>query len=109
MKWSSDEADAIPNTTQNGAELPGKPPEFARDVDRNCVLAFREYELFANVFRSMFAENPEPPEEMPFVTEEYPDGIPGIVLVKKTITVADVVRESDGLRIEIESSGETGS
>jgi hypothetical protein len=39
----------------------------------------------------MFAESPEPPEEMPFVTEDYPAGIPGIVLVKRTITVADVI------------------
>ena len=65
--------------------------EFAGDVDRNCIFASREYELFGNIFREMFAESPEPPEQMPFVTEDYPDGIPGIVLVKKRITVADVM------------------
>lgn len=67
--------------------------EFAGDVNRNCIFASREYELFGNIFREMFAESPEPAEQMPFVTEDYPDGIPGIVLVKSTITVADVIVE----------------
>jgi hypothetical protein len=69
--------------------------EFAGDVDRKCVFAFKEYELFGDIFRSMFAESLEPPEEVLFATEEYPSGIPGIVLVKKTITVADVATESE--------------
>lgn len=69
--------------------------EFAGDVDRNCIFASREYELFGNIFREMFAENPEPPEEMPFVTDDYPAGIPGVVLVKRTITVADVFVDPD--------------
>jgi len=69
--------------------------ELARDVERNCICASREYELFANIFREMFAENPEPPERMPFVTEDYPEGIPGIVLVKRTITVADIPNDSE--------------
>lgn len=67
--------------------------ELAGDVNRNCIFASREYELFGNIFREMFAESPEPPEKMPFVTEDYPEGIPGVVLVKRTITVADVTVE----------------
>jgi AbiV family abortive infection protein len=67
--------------------------EFAGDVDRKCVFALREYELFGDIFRSMFAESLTVPKELPFVTEEYPSGIPGIVLAKRTITVADVVTE----------------
>lgn len=65
--------------------------EFAGDVDRKCIFASQEYELFANIFREMFSESAEPPEEMPLVTEDCPDGIPGVVLVKQTIMVADVV------------------
>jgi AbiV family abortive infection protein len=65
--------------------------EFSRDVDRKCIFASQEYELFANIFREMFAEDPEPPQKMPCVTNDFPDGIPGIVLVKRTITVAEVI------------------
>jgi hypothetical protein len=43
----------------------------------------------------MFAESTEPPEQMPFVTDDYPAGIPGVVLVKRTITVADVIVDPD--------------
>jgi AbiV family abortive infection protein len=64
--------------------------DFSGDVNRNCIFASREFELFASVFREMFAESPEPPEHMPFVTEDFPDGIPGITLVKSTICIANV-------------------
>lgn len=74
-----------------GFEYAEKLMEFADDVDRNCIFASREYELFGNIFREMFAESSETPEQMPFVTEDYPEGIPGVVLVKRTITVADVI------------------
>ncbi len=67
--------------------------EFAGDVSRNCIFASREYELFGNILREMFAESSEPTEQIPLVTEDYPEGIPGIVLVRSTITVADVVAE----------------
>lgn len=67
--------------------------EFAGDVSRNCIFASREYELFGNILREMFAESCEPTEQMPLVTDDYPEGIPGIVLVRSTITVADVVAE----------------
>ena len=80
--------------------------EFARDVDRKCIFAFREYELFAGIFREMFAESSVPPEEMPFVTNEFPDGIPGVVLVKHTITVADVVVDPEK---ELESGKHPGT
>lgn len=69
--------------------------EFAGDASRNCIFASREYELFGNILREMFAESSEPTEQMPLVTEDYPEGIPGIVLVKSTITVADVIAEPE--------------
>lgn len=69
--------------------------EFAEDVNRKCIFALREYDLFAGIFRTMFAESPEPPERLPFVTAEFPEGIPGMVLVRKAIFVADVVRDSE--------------
>lgn len=74
--------------------------EFARDADRNCIFAFREYEMFADIFRAMFkdlgpdAESPEPEETMP-------SGIPGIEFVKRTITVANVVR------VDVQEAGPT--
>ncbi len=69
--------------------------EFAMSADRNCIFAYREYELFRDIFRSMFEENPEPPETLPLVTDECPDGIPGVVLVKTIITVAEVFEQAD--------------
>jgi hypothetical protein len=69
--------------------------EFAGDADRNCIFTSQEYELFGNIFREMFAESFEPPEQMPFATEDHPGGIPGIVLVRRTITVANVIVDPD--------------
>jgi AbiV family abortive infection protein len=85
--------------------------EFAGDVDRNCIFASREYEMFGNIFREMFAESSEPPEQMPFVTENYPEGIPDVVLVKRTITIADVIVDPDAKatsRVEIDEKSAIG-
>ncbi len=63
--------------------------EFADDVGRKCIFAYREYELFADVFGSMFkdlAPGFDGGDE-----EIFPSGIPGIVMVRRTITVAEVV------------------
>jgi len=67
--------------------------EFAEDVDRECIFAYREYELFAEVFRVMFKDlAPESDDKSP--EEELPSGIPGVVFVRKSITVADVVPQN---------------
>ena len=69
--------------------------EFAEDVDRKCIFAYREYQLFADIFTSMFADLVLDPEDIALLEEEFPSGIPGVRFVKRTITVADVVTEVD--------------
>ncbi len=69
--------------------------EFAGDVDRKCIFAYREYELFADIFRMMFADLVLNAEDIASLEEEVPSGIPGVRLVKRTITVADIVTEAD--------------
>jgi hypothetical protein len=67
--------------------------EFAGDVDRKCIFADREYELFANIFKTMFGDLVLDAEDIASLEERFPSGIPGVVFVKRTITVADVVTE----------------
>lgn len=67
--------------------------EFAGDVDRRCVVAIREYELFVETFRAMFADLASEAEGTVLPVESFPSGIPGISIVRKTITVANVVTE----------------
>ncbi|MGA8220712.1 MAG: AbiV family abortive infection protein [Candidatus Acidiferrales bacterium] len=77
--------------------------EFAGDVDRNLIFARREYELFAEIFRAMFMDLSSEPENSALLEERFPSGIPGIVFVKRTITVANVVRrfgDQDETRID---------
>ena len=70
--------------------------EFAGDVDRNCIFAFREYQLFADLFKAMFADLADP-EVAKAREERFPDIWPGVVFVKRTVTVANVVEnESEG-------------
>ena len=88
---ASEPASTVPEY-ETELTLAKKLMEFAEDVDRKCIFAYEEYELFANIFRSLISESPEPDEQLPFVTEEFPEGIPGVVLVKRMITVAEVVR-----------------
>lgn len=65
--------------------------DFAGDVDRKCIFARDEYKLFVEIFRAMFtdlvpdAENDAPP------VKSFPSGIPGVNIVERTITVANVV------------------
>jgi AbiV family abortive infection protein len=62
--------------------------EFAGDTDRKCIFAFREYELFTEIFNKMFADlAPGAVIE----EERFESNIPGIEFVKRTITVANVV------------------
>jgi hypothetical protein len=65
--------------------------EFARDVDRKCIFAYREYELFAGIFRAMFTDLASEQEYAAAPRETISSGIPGVVFVKRTITVANVV------------------
>ncbi len=64
--------------------------DFAGDVDRECIFASGEYELFVDIFRAMFADLASDPENAAPV-ESVPSGIPGLNFVKTTITVANVV------------------
>ena len=65
--------------------------EFAGYVDRKCVFADPEYEIFAEIFNAMFRDlradqqDSRPPEE------EVPSGIPGVRFVRRTIHVATVI------------------
>lgn len=71
--------------------------EFAQDADRNCIFAFREYELFADMFKAMFSDlAPGAPREAN--EEVFPSDIPGVQFVRRTITVANVapVASPDG-------------
>jgi AbiV family abortive infection protein len=64
--------------------------EFAKDVDRRLIFAFREYEMFTELFAAMFKDHG--PDGVPATPDEVHDsGIPGVVFVKKTITCATVV------------------
>ena len=67
--------------------------DFAVDADRNCIFAFREYELFTELFKAMFADL-RPGAIVEEVRFESP--IPGVQFVKRTITVASIVRD-DGV------------
>ncbi len=69
--------------------------EFADEVDRRCLFARREYELFANIFRAIFKELGSDLEDGASQKEVFPSGIPGVVFVKRTITVANVAPELD--------------
>ena len=67
---------------------------FAKDADRHCIFASREYEMFTELFAGMFRDHG--PDGVPVVpAEEYDSGIPGIVFVKRAITCADVVNVED--------------
>lgn len=70
--------------------------EFASDVDRKCIFAYREYELFADIFKAMFKDLVSEPEDVAAPLETIPSGIPGVVFVKRTITVANVVLPDRG-------------
>ena len=73
--------------------------EFAKDVDRKCLFARREYELFAEICRTMFKDLSEPNAgDSP--GEVFPSGIPGVVFVRRTIMVADVVLLEIGEQVE---------
>lgn len=62
--------------------------EFAGNADRMCIFAFREYELFTEIFNKMFADlAPGAVIE----EERFESNIPGVEFVKRTITVANVV------------------
>ncbi len=64
--------------------------EFAGDADRYCIFALREYELFTELFKAMFADlRPGAIVE----EERFESPIPGVQFVKRTITVANVVRD----------------
>ena len=71
---------------------------FATDADHKCIFAFREYEQFTGVFRAMFADL----RPGALVEEERLDsGIPGVALVRRSVTVANVIRDDkDGSDIE---------
>jgi hypothetical protein len=69
--------------------------EFAEDVDRKCLFAYREYELFAEIFRTIFEDLASEPEDGASRDEVFPSGISGVEFVRRTIKVADVVPESD--------------
>ena len=64
--------------------------DFAGDVDRKCIFARDEYELFVEIFKAMFADLASDLENTATV-ESFPSGIPGVNFVKTTITVANVV------------------
>ncbi len=64
--------------------------DFAGDVDRKCIFARDEYELFVEIFKAMFADLASDLEDAAAV-ESFPSGIPGVNFVKTTITVANVV------------------
>jgi AbiV family abortive infection protein len=64
--------------------------EFAKDADRHLIFAFREYEMFTELFAAMFRDHG--PDGVPAAPDEaYDSGIPGVVFVKKTITCATVI------------------
>jgi AbiV family abortive infection protein len=65
--------------------------EFAEDVGRRCIFAYREYELFAEVFSTMFKDLASEGQGNTAPGEVIPSGIPGIVFVRRSITVANVV------------------
>lgn len=68
--------------------------EFAGRADRRCIFAYGEYEMFTRIFAAMFRDHG--PEAVPTAPDEtYDSGIPGVVFVKKTITVATVERADD--------------
>lgn len=67
--------------------------DFAADVDLNCIFAQGEYELFVEIFRAMFNDLASDPENGAPPVESFPSGIPGVNIVKRTITVASVVTD----------------
>jgi len=69
--------------------------EYAEDVDRKCIFALREHELFAETFRTMFKDLADH-EYAAQQEERFPSGIPGVVFVRRTIMVADVAPELGG-------------
>jgi hypothetical protein len=64
--------------------------EFAGDVEREAIFARHEYELFADVFRSMFHDLTLSEVERDQLEERYPSDIPGVLFVRRTIKVATV-------------------
>lgn len=70
--------------------------DFAADVDRKCIFARGEYELFVDIFRAMFTDLASDPENGAPPVESFPSVIPGVDIVKRTITVANVVPPPDG-------------
>lgn len=62
--------------------------EFANDVDGECPFARDEYELFADVFRSMFGDLNLDEAERIQLEERYPSDIPGVEFVQRIIKVA---------------------
>ena len=70
--------------------------EFAEAVNRNCIFAFREYEMFREIFGTMFEDLGPGVEDSAETSEILPSDIPGVVFVKKTITVANVVPVDSG-------------
>jgi AbiV family abortive infection protein len=71
--------------------------EFAGDADRKCIFAFREYELFTELFRAMFDDL----RPGAIVREErFESPIPGVEFVKRTITVANIVREGEAVSVD---------
>lgn len=75
--------------------------EFAGDVDRKRIFAYREYELFAAIFKAMFTDLASESEDAAAPLETIPSGIPGVVFVKRTITVANVVPPDLGEQGEV--------
>ena len=71
--------------------------EFAGSADRKCVFAFGEYELFTRLFKAMFDDlRPDA-----IVREErFESPFPGVEFVKRTITVANVVRSSESVSLD---------
>jgi AbiV family abortive infection protein len=64
--------------------------QIAGDADRNCIFAFREFELFSELFKAMFADlRPDAIVR----DERFESPIPGVEFVKRTITVANVVQD----------------
>jgi AbiV family abortive infection protein len=70
--------------------------DFAEDADRKCLLAFGEYELFAEVFRAIFKDLASNGDYGAQQEEVFPSGIPGVLFVKKTVIVVDATPEPGG-------------
>lgn len=68
--------------------------EFAKAANGRFVFARQEFEQFTSIFATMFRDHG--PDGVPAAPiEKFDIGIPGVVGVRRTITIADVATVED--------------